>query len=109
MRHAGLVGVALVFLWSIPAIAGSGVMLSPDDYVYLAAQGVERNHAVLGKMSPGELSRLHYIINDRKTEDDPRAKSNAVFGLLAEFEANQRWETKNPGLLWDDKRPGQPR
>lgn len=106
MKNAGLVGFALAFLWTVSAVAGSGVMLSPDDYTYLSTQGVARDHSVLGKMSPRELSRLHYVIIDQRTDGDPKAKSREVFGLLSEFEANQQWERDNPGLLWDDKKRG---
>jgi hypothetical protein len=81
-----------------------GVLLSPPDYVYLAALGVQRDSLVLRKMSPLELQRLHYLINDEKNQRDPQAKINAVKDALKVFEGNQQWETENPGRLWDEKR-----
>jgi len=104
MKHLGAAGVALAVLLAVLPAAGAvfdGVLLSSDDYVYLATQGVERDGTVLQKMSPKELRRLHWVINDQKTADDPQARTKAVLDLLMEFKANQHWETENPGSLWD--------
>ena len=83
------------------------MLLSPADYDYLALQGVARDSVVLQKMSPKELSRLHKVINGARTDDNPQSKADAVRGVLAELEGNQRWENANPGRLWDqNKYPG---
>jgi hypothetical protein len=99
-----------VFLACSPAAGLAedfGVLLSSADYDYLALQGVARDSVVLQKMSPKELSRLHKVINGARTGDNPQSKADAVRGVLAELEGNQRWENANPGRLWDqNKYPG---
>lgn len=90
-----------------PAAASSqdeGVLLSRSDYVYLTSQGVQTNSPVLQSMSPKELRHLHWIINDERTQKNPVSRSDAVRGLLAEFNDHQVWEKMNPGHLWDEKR-----
>jgi hypothetical protein len=107
LKHTRFAGVALAFLLACSPVAGGtldSVLLSPDDYVYLLKQGIERDHSVLQKMSPKELRQLHYVINDKNTETDPRARNDSIFNLLAHFEANQQWEKTHPGLLWDEKK-----
>jgi hypothetical protein len=119
MRHSAFSAVAAailsILLLAISPVAGSsreeGVLLSPTDFVYLLTQGVSRDSPVLQKMSPKELYRLHRLISDERTQNDPQAKSDAVRRVLAEFEGNQVWEKANPGQFWDvEKRrdPGTP-
>lgn len=110
MRYSVFAGVAMAILLAISPAAGftpeDGVLLSLPDYVYLATQGVHRDSPVLQKMSPLELRRLHYLINDERTQSDPQSRTRAVKAVLEEFEGNQHWETANPGRLWDtEKRP----
>jgi hypothetical protein len=106
VRHSPFVGLAIaVFLACSPAAGLAqdfGVLLSPADYDYLALQGVPRDSVVLQKMSPKELSRLHKVINDTRTGVNPQSRADAVRGVLAELEGNQRWENANPGRLWDE-------
>jgi hypothetical protein len=85
-----------------------GVLLSADDYIFLAAQGVQQSNSTLQKMSPKELRGLHYLINDKRTKSNPRSNAQAVLKALAESERNQRWESDNPGQLWDAKKPPAP-
>ena len=89
-----------------------GVLLSADDYVFLAAHGIQSNNAILQKMSPKELRRIHNLINDKRIESNTQSRAQAVMNALTEFEGNQRWETENPGRLWDEKKspaPGRPK
>jgi hypothetical protein len=111
VRHLPFAGIAMaVFLAFSPVTVLAqdfGVLLSPSDYDYLTEQGVPRDSIVLQKMSPKELSRLHKVINDRRTGGSAHSTAEAVRRVLSEFEGNQRWENANPGRLWDgDKYPG---
>jgi hypothetical protein len=100
-----VVVAAAALLASSPAVGHSinDGLLSPADYSYLAAQGIERNSPILQKMSPKEQWRLHQTINDQNTAGDQEARKQAVLRVLGEFEANQQWEQSNPGRLWDQK------
>ena len=103
-RYAALAIVTV--LLASPAVGSSrefGVLLSPADYVYLAAQVVERHSSVLQNMSPIELHRLHRMINDQRTQSEPQLRTKAVMEALAEFESNQQWEVANPGRRWKDR------
>ena len=106
-RHLAFAGLAMAVLLAVsPAAATTrefGVLLWPADYTYLAEQGVARDSPVLQKMSPNELNRLHRLINDERTKDDPQSKTKAVMNALAEFEGNQQWEVANPGRRWNEK------
>lgn len=112
MRYSTFAGLAMAIFLAIAPAAGSvidvGTLLSPDDYVFLATQGVQRDNSVLQKMSPKELRGLHHVINDIRTQSDPQSRAEAVTKALADFEVNQRWETENPGHLWDEKKPPAP-
>lgn len=103
MKHALAAALVLLStLFAFEAASGrDGVLLSPDDYGYLAAQGIERNDRILEKMSPKELRHLHNLIHDIRTENDPQARAKAVSDALKEFGRNQQWEKDNPGQLWD--------
>lgn len=112
MKFAVPTSFAFALLLAISPIAKAAseenILLSAEDYVFLAAQGIEPNNTILQKMSPKELHRLHYIINDKRTESNPQSRARASMKALAEFEGNQRWETDNPGHLWDEKKPQVP-
>jgi hypothetical protein len=105
MRYLASVGGPIAILLAVSLAAGftpeDGALLSSTDYVYLAAQGVERDNLVLRNMSPLELRRLHYLINDERTQIDPQSRTKAVKDALTVFEGHQEWETANPGRLWD--------
>ena len=76
--------------------------LSDADYSYLAAtQHVERDSAPILDISPKERSRLHALINDPQTANDPVVRDKNVKDALAEFLNHQLWESLHPGQLWD--------
>lgn len=108
MRYLAFAGVTVVILLAVSPATGftpdDGVLLSSSDYVYLATQGIQRDSLVLQKMSPLELRRLHYLINDERTQSDPQSRTKAVKNALTEFKGNQEWETANPGHLWDTEK-----
>jgi hypothetical protein len=108
MRYSAIAVIAMALGAAIsPAAAlpqDEGVLLSRSDYVYLISQGVLANSPVLQSMSPKELSQLHWIINDDRTQKNPVLRSDAVRGALAKFKEHQVWERMNPGHLWDEGR-----
>jgi hypothetical protein len=108
VKQLALAGVATAILLAISLVAASshaeGVSLSPADYVYLEKQGVRQDSPMLQKMSPKELYRLHRLINDERTQHNPKSRTEAVMAALAEFEGQQQWEKANPGHLWDGKK-----
>lgn len=89
---AGLLGFAA------PAFA---VGLSEADFIYLMTQNIERNGPPIRDLSPKEQSRLHSLINDSRTANDPVAQARYVNEALAEFLRHQLWEKEHPGQLWD--------
>ena len=101
MNKLVVLGAAIAFFISAPAF---GVGLTDTDYEYLATQDVKRGSPVINGLSPKEQSRLHTLINDTATESDLSARAKIVRDVLNEFEANQDWEKRNPGQLWDAPR-----
>jgi hypothetical protein len=75
--------------------------LTDTDQDYLSAQGVDRTSSVLRGLSPREQARLHAIINDATTINDPAARARAVAKALDEFREHQAREQAHPGELWD--------
>jgi hypothetical protein len=99
MKYSVLMGIAAGFLASsIPAFA---VGLSEADFAYLTTQNIERNGPPIHDLSPKEQARLHSLINDPRTADDPVAQAKYVNAALAEFLGHQLWEQSHPGQLWD--------
>jgi hypothetical protein len=75
--------------------------LTEDDFEYLSTLGIERASPLIQALSPRENARLHAIINDVRTKDDPIARIMALETALNEYREHQRWERMNPGQLWD--------
>jgi hypothetical protein len=99
MKNAIQIGVAGGFLVVAgPAIA---VGLSESDFAYLTTQNIERTGAPIHDLSPREQARLHALINDSRTANDPVAQARYVNQALAEFLDHQLWEQAHPGQLWD--------
>jgi len=92
---------AVVALYFAAMASASAFGLSEDDYTYLATQKIERNGAPIHDLSPKELARVHFLINDLRTAQDAIARDKIVNEVLAEFLVHQRWEQSHPGQLWD--------
>jgi hypothetical protein len=90
--------IAAVFLTTSALAIG----LTEDDFEYLSTHGIERASPLIQALSPKENARLHAIINDVRTKDDPSARIMALESALNEFREHQRWEIMNPGRLWDE-------
>lgn len=88
--------IAAVFLTTSALAIG----LTEDDFEYLSTLGIERASPLIQALSPKETQRLHAIINDVHTKDDPIARITALETALDEYR-DQRWEKMNPGQLWD--------
>jgi hypothetical protein len=82
----------------------SAVGLSEDDFVYLVAYDVDRNSPLIVSLSPKEQSRLHALITDTTTANNPTIRARDVADALASFKKNQLWEQEHPGQLWDTKK-----
>jgi hypothetical protein len=80
--------------------------LSDDDYVYLATvQHIERYNQPVLDIGPLERTRLHDLINDPRTANDPAARDSNVKNALDEFLAHQLLEKSHTGQLWDSPKP----
>jgi hypothetical protein len=75
--------------------------LTEDDFEYLSTLGIERASPLIQALSPKETARLHAIINDVRTKDDPIARIMALETALNEYREHQRCERMTPGQLWD--------
>jgi hypothetical protein len=99
MKYSILRGIAAwIFVSTVSAFA---VGLSETDFIYLTTQNIERNGPPIHDLSPREQARLHSVINDPRTADDPIAQAKYVNEALAEFLSHQVWEHAHPGQLWD--------
>ena len=52
--------------------------LEDEDYAYLKAQHIERDAAPMLDLSPKERARVHNLINDPRTANDPTARDRNV-------------------------------
>ena len=100
-RKYALLWTAAVGLvaFGMPALA---VGLTESDIDYLATQDVARDSPVVEGLSPREQARLHAIIIDLRTIDDPAARAKGVADAIAEYQGHQLWEREHPGKLWDE-------
>jgi hypothetical protein len=77
--------------------------LSDEDYEYLRrTQKVERYDAPMLDLSPKERTRVHDLINDPETGNDPVARDKNVKETLNIYLGHQLWEKAHPGELWDE-------
>jgi len=98
LKYSFLAGALVGFFIITPAFAAG---LTAADSDYLTTQNVQMDGQLIRGLSPKEQSRLHALINDLKTVNDPTARAKDVAGVLAEFKTHQDWEVKHPGQLWD--------
>ena len=76
--------------------------LSDEDYDYLRrTQKIERYDAPVLDLSPKERTRVHDLINDPQTTDDPAARDKNIKDALGLFLEHQLWEKQHPGEMWD--------
>jgi hypothetical protein len=92
-------GTAIAALFLTTSALAFG--LTEGDFEYLSAHGIERASPLIQALSPKENQRLHAIINDVLTNDDPIARITVLETTLNEYREHQRWEKMNPGQLWD--------
>lgn len=101
IRAAALGGLFII----TPAFA---VGLTEADFVYLTTQNVQTDGAVIRSLSPKEQARLHALINDLTTANDPVARAKDVSNALAEFKNHQEWEVEHPGQFWGEPKQKTP-
>ena len=77
MKNWIISGVAVGFF--VVTVSAFAFGLSDDDYTYLAAtQHVARDSVPILDISPKERSRLHALINDPQTANDPLMRDKNV-------------------------------
>jgi hypothetical protein len=94
--HAGIVAA---FFIVTPAFAAA---LTEADFDYLKAQGVQSDGVVIRDLGPKDQSRLHVLINDPTTANNPIARAKDVSDALAEFKSHQDWEVEHPSEIWGE-------
>jgi hypothetical protein len=99
VRNSTLVKASVAFwILSTPAHAFG---LTDADYDYLTTQNVPRDSSILRGLSPKEQARLHAIIINGASDNDPAAQAKNVADAIAVYEGHQLWEQMHPGQLWD--------
>ena len=94
LKHSICAGAIAGYLLVTPAFA---VGLTEADFGCLTTLDVQSDGMVIRGLSPKEQSRLHVLINDLTTANDPIARAKDVSNALAEFKSHQEWEVGNPG------------
>jgi hypothetical protein len=103
LKHSIRAGAIAIFFVITPAFA---VGLTEADFAYLTTQAVQRDGVVIRGLSPKEQARLHVLINDLATANNPINRAKDVSDALAEYKKHQDWEVEHPGQFWDEsKRP----
>jgi hypothetical protein len=97
LKYSILAGMVAAFFIMTPAFA---IGLTEADFDYLKTQDVQSDGAVIRGLGPKEQSRLHVLINDPTTANNPIARAKDVSDALAEFKSHQDWEVEHPGELW---------
>jgi len=108
-------GIMLKYSISAVAIAGYflvtpafAVGLTEADFNYLTTLDVQSDGVVIRGLSPKEQSRLHVLINDLTTANDPIARAKDVSEALAAFKNHQEWEVEHPGQFWGEQKHQDP-
>jgi hypothetical protein len=99
--RSAFISVAVSGFFSVTTISAFAVGLSDQDFDYLKTQHIERYDAPILDLSPKEQVRLHNLINDLRTANDPVARDKKVKDALDIFFQHQLWEKAHPGELWD--------
>jgi hypothetical protein len=99
LKYSICAGVIAGYLLVTPAFA---VGLTEADFNYLTTMDVQSDGTVIRGLSPKEQSRLHVLINDLTTANDPIARAKDVSNALAEFKSHQEWEVGHPGQFWGE-------
>jgi hypothetical protein len=101
LKYSICAGAIVGYLLVSPAFA---VGLTEADFGYLTTLDVPSDGMVIRGLSPKEQSRLHVLINDLTTANDPTARAKDVSNALAEFKSHQEWEVGHPGQFWGDQK-----
>jgi len=96
-----LIALGIVAAFFAVTTSSFAVGLSESDFDYLEKQDVERTSNLVRDLSPREQARLHAIINDNSTANNPIGQAKNVAEALAAFREHQLWERTHPGQLWD--------
>jgi hypothetical protein len=99
VRYSTLVKASVAFLLLSTSARAFG--LTDSDYDYLTTHNVPRDSSVLSGLSPKEQARLHAIITNGASDNDPAAQAKNVAEEIAVYQGHQLWERMHPGELWD--------
>jgi hypothetical protein len=99
LKYSIRAGAFAGFFIITPALAEG---LTKSDFDYLTTQNVQSDGVVIRGLSPKEQSRLHVLINDLTTANNPITRAKDVSEALAEFNKHQEWEVEHPGQLWGE-------
>jgi hypothetical protein len=94
------ISVAMVGFFAV-TVSAFAFGLSDEDYDYLKTQHIARDAAPMLDLGPKEQARVHNLISDPLTANDPTARDRNVRDALALFLEHQLWEKAHPGELWD--------
>jgi hypothetical protein len=102
-RHGACLQYRRLRLDSFPSLCSRMVLAFPKkDYDYLrSTQNLQRYDASILDLTPKERTRVHALINDPQTANDPAARDKIVKHELGIFLEHQLWEKQHPGELWD--------
>jgi hypothetical protein len=98
LKYLNLAGAIAGVVLITPVFAAG---LTEADFDYLITQTVQKDGRLIQGLSPKEQARLHALINDVVTANDPIARAKDVSRVLADFNSHQVWEREHPGQLWD--------
>ena len=99
LKYSICAGAVASYLLVTPAFA---VGLTEADFDYLTTQNFQHDGAVIQGLSPKEQARLHVLINDLATANNPITRAKDVSDALSEYKKHQDWEIEHPGQFWDE-------
>jgi hypothetical protein len=105
LKYSIRAGAFASFFIITPAFA---VGLTEADFDYLKTQNVQSDGVVIRGLSPKEQSRLHVLINDLTTVNNPIARAKDVSEALTEYKNHQEWEVEHPGQFWGEPKRQDP-
>jgi hypothetical protein len=99
LKYSIFAGAIASFFIISPVFA---IGLTQADFDYLTALNVQIDAVVIRSLSPKQQARLHVLINDPTTANEPSTRAKNVSEALAEFKKLQEQEVGHPGKLRDE-------
>ena len=102
LKYSILAGTIASFFIISPAFA---IGLTVADIDYLTTLNVQIDAVAIRGLSPKQQARLHALINDPTTADNPSTRAKNVSEAFAEFKKLQEREVEHPGKLRGEPQP----